>query len=361
MRAGLSPEIRKQVRPSVEHLDAYDPGFVPAKIVLSANENTHGMPKAVHQKVMDAIAQVPTNRYPDPLANKLRTAIAEWQGVKPEEVLVSNGGDESLFNLVLAYGGADHLTVNVSPTFSVYELYARMVECPVVNIERDPETFDVEVDQVAQAAKDASLVILCSPNNPTGNTIRQADVARVCEACPGLVLVDEAYIEFADAGVSAQPLLEDYDNLIILHTLSKAYCLAGGRVGYLLANEQILEALEAVRQPYSVNAFSQAAALTVVENREAFQPAIEDIKGERDQLIETLNDIEGIRTWPSQANFFCLRTVRAHQVWETLYDTYSILVRDFSAAPGLQDCLRISIGTHEEDEALVAALREIVG
>lgn len=360
MGKGLSPRVKALVRDTVAELDPYDPGFTPVRINLSANENTHGMPPEVRRSLTVSLSHVVENRYPSPLAPDLREALAEWHEVTPEQVLVSNGGDEALFNLFLAFGGPGHKMVNCPPTFSVYRLYAEMVETPVVDVPRDAETLLPDIDALAEAARDAHLVVLTSPNNPTGDCVAPADIARICEACPGIVLADEAYGEFAPAGTSAAPLLDEHDNLVILHTFSKALCLAGARIGYLLGAPDVLAALAAVRQPYSVNSFSQAAALAALHELGAFEPAIEDIVRERGWLAAELAEISGVRVWPSSANFLCVRVPDADRAWQELRDSHSILVRNFSSTPGLEGCLRITVGTHEENEAVVSALSEIV-
>ena len=160
--------------------------------------------------------------------------------------------------------------------------------------------------------------------------------------------------------MSAAPLLDECDNLIVLHTFSKALCLAGGRIGYLLGAPDVLDALVAVRQPYSVNSFSQAAALACLHELGAFDAAIDDIVKERGWLTEAISELPGVHVWPSSANFLCVRVPKAAEKWAALRDEFSILVRNFSAMPGLEDCLRITVGTHTENEAVVAALEALL-
>lgn len=352
--------IRALLRPSAAKLEPYDPAFTPSRINLSANENTYGLPPEVHRKLAQALAEVPTNRYPDPLSGDLRAAIASWHGVDPSQVCVGNGGDELLFNLFLAFGGSGHVMVNVPPTFTVYRLYAELLETRVVDVPRDPVTYEVDVDALVDAARGANLVVVTSPNNPTGNLMPVDAVARLCQACPGVVLADEAYMEFAEPADSAEPLLATYDNLVVLHTFSKAYCLAGVRVGYVLSSPGVIGALAAVRQPYSVSVLDQAAGLVLAGEREALAPTIATIKAERARLSRGLAALPGVTAWPSAANFVLVRLSQAHQARETLRDDYSILVRDFSQAPGLTDCLRITVGTPQENDAVVDALGQIL-
>lgn len=355
----LSSRVRRLVRPEIASLRPYDPNFTPCEINLSANENTYGLPGEVRTAIDEALAATATNRYPDPMANALRDQIASWHGVHRENVCVGNGGDELLFNLFLAFGGPGKCLVDCPPTFTVYDIYAKMVGTSVKKCWRDEDSYDVDMGALMMMAPKADLVIVTSPNNPTGNMIATEDVARLCEACPGIVLIDEAYAEFADEGTSCEKLLATHDNLVVLHTFSKAYCLAGVRVGYVLAAPDVIDVLAAVRQPYTVDVFAQATALAVGSMRGSFMGTIDQIRSERERLAGRLAAIEGVRVWPSQGNFLLVRMPYAGIVRRRLCEQYSILVRDFSSTMGLEDCLRITVGTPAENDELVTALERI--
>ena len=358
--AQLSDRVKALVQPHLRTLEPYDPNFTPTRVNLSANENTYDVPASARALIDEALAATPTNRYPDPMSNDLRDELAAWHGVSRENVIVGNGGDELLYNFLLAFGGPGRKLVNVPPTFSEYAFFASLTQTDVRDVWRDPETLLPQADELVAAAGEASLVILTSPNNPTGDVAPLELVARVCDACPGLVMVDEAYGEFAAAGTSAEALLAEYDNLLVLHTLSKAFALAGARCGYVIAAPDVIDALAAVRQIYSVNVLTQAAALAAVRARAEFDPTVEKIVSERSRLYESLARVEGVRVWPSEGNFILARMARASRVRERLRDECSILVRDFSYAPGLADCLRITVGTPEENNAVIDALAELV-
>lgn len=358
--AQLSDRIKVLVQPHLRTLEPYDPNFTPTRVNLSANENTYDVPAPARTLIDEALAATPTNRYPDPMSNDLRDELAAWHGVSRENVIVGNGGDELLYNFLLAFGGPGRTLVNVPPTFSEYAFFASLTQTGVRDVWRDPETFLPREDELVAAAGEASLVILTSPNNPTGDVAPLELVARVCDACPGLVMVDEAYGEFAEPGTSAEALLVEHDNLLVLHTLSKAFALAGARCGYVIAAPDVIAALAAVRQIYSVNVLTQAAALAAVRARAEFDPTVEKIVSERSRLYESLARVEGVRVWPSEGNFILARMAGASRVRERLRDERSILVRDFSYAPGLADCLRITVGTPEENDAVIEALAEIV-
>ena len=358
--AQLSDRVKALVQPHLRTLEPYDPNFTPTRVNLSANENTYDVPAPARALIDAALAATPTNRYPDPMSNDLRDELAAWHGVARENVIAGNGGDELLYNFLLAFGGPGRTLVNVPPTFSEYAFFASLTQTGVHDVWRDPETFLPQADELVAAAGEASLVILTSPNNPTGDVAALELVARVCDACPGLVMVDEAYGEFAAAGSSAEALLAEHDNLLVLHTLSKAFALAGARCGYVIAAPDVIDALTAVRQIYSVNVLTQAAALAAVRARAEFDATVEKIVSERSRLYESLARVEGVRVWPSEGNFILARMAGASHVRERLRDERSILVRDFSYAPGLADCLRITVGTPEENDAVIEALSEIV-
>ena len=353
----LSPRVQALVQPHLRDLDVYDPNFTPTRINLSANENTYDVPPAARAAIDEALAATHANRYPDPLSNELRDELAAWHGTDRAHVIVGNGGDELLYNFLLAFGGPGRTLAICPPTFSEYAFFASLTQTDVAEVWRDPETMLADGGALVDAAGKANLVILTSPNNPTGDLAPVALVRRLCEACPGLVMVDEAYGEFAAPGSSCESLLDACDNLVVLHTLSKAFALAGARCGYVLAAPDVVEALAAVRQLYSVNVLTQAAALTAVRLRGEFEPTVAAIVSERARVLAALRELT---VWPSEGNFLLVRVPGASEVRRRLRDEFSILVRDFSYAPGLADCLRVTVGTPEENDAVLAALGELL-
>lgn len=344
--------------PQLEGLVPYDPKYLPAEAMLSANENPCDIAGELREEIMREVGKVALNRYPDPLANDLRDLIAEANGLAREHVLVGNGGDELLFNLVLAWGGPGRKLLNMPPTFSVYAANARLTGTEVVNIPRNGDySIDEEavIERLAQG--DIDLAVVTSPNNPTGELARKEFVVRMLEASDALVMVDEAYFEFAHETVV--PLLAEHKNLIILRTFSKAYSLAGVRLGYVLAHADVIREFIKVRQPYSVDAVSQAIARVVFSNREAFEPGIEAIIAERARVFEALAAIPGVTPFPSDANYILFRMDGAAEAWDYLYDR-GVLIRDFSASAMLEGTLRVTIGTAGQNDAFLTALRDFV-
>ncbi len=358
----LSERMRGLVQPYLAGIEPYDPNFTPTRINLSANENTYPLPAGVREKIDAALAQTPLNRYPDPMSNELRDELAAWHGVARENICVGNGGDELLYNFLLAFGGQGRTLLNCPPCFSEYAFFASLAQAEVVDVWRDPETYLLDEEAVLAAAPQANMAIVTSPNNPTGDVLNLEFIERLCAACPGIVMVDEAYGEFAQMGASSIALLECCPNLVILHTLSKAFGEAGIRCGYVIAAPDIIEVFAAIRQIYSVNVLTQAAALAAVRARAEFRPVVDQVCLERDRMLAELPRIAGgrIRVWPSEGNFVLARIEGASRIRERLRDEHSILVRDFSYAPGLADCLRITIGTPDENNAVLAALAALL-
>lgn len=350
----------ERVRPALVGFEPYDPAFSPCEVNLSANENTHPLPGEVQKALEQAMLSTPLNRYPDPLANELRDVLAAWHGVGRQNLMVGNGGDEVLFNLLFAFGGPGRSLVVAPPCFEEYKNFAKMCETSVVEVWRKEEDFSIDADALVSAAKDAALVMITSPNNPTGDLVEPALVRRLLDETDALVLLDEAYVEFADTEASFVPWVHNNPRLMILRTLSKAFALAGLRCGYLIAHETVVNVLAAIRQIYSEDVIAQAVACAAVKSRGKIEPVVRSIVSERDRLFEGLCAIPGAHVWPSSANFLLVRMADAARVRARLRDEFSVLVRDFSYAPGLSDCLRITVGTPAENERLLAALAAIV-
>lgn len=336
----------------------YDPRYMPADHLLSANESPYNIPDEIRYIIRKKVKRLAYNRYPDPLANELRDLIAEANGLERENVIVGNGGDELLFNTALAFGGPGRKFLNLPPTFSVYEANALLTGTEVVRIPRLPNYRIDEMAVLTRVAEgDIDFIILTSPNNPTGQLVSDTFIKHLLESTDALVMVDEAYGEFART--TCRPLLQGHKNLVILRTFSKAFSCAGVRLGYLLGDAEVISEYAKVRQPYSVDAMSQLIGCTVFENRQLFSPGIQAIIEERDRVMEELATIEGVQAFPSDANFILVRVEQASEAWRKLYER-GVLVRDFSHTPMLEDCLRVSIGTPKENNALLKGLRKVL-
>ncbi len=285
-------------RPQVQSLTPYDPKYLSADMLMSANENPKDVDAAIRKEIEREVKAVKLNRYPDPLANRLRDMIAEANGLDRECVLIGNGGDELLFDTALAWGGPGRAFLNLPPTFSVYETNAHLTNTDVVNIPRIREQ-DFAIDEAAvldalrDPTRNITYAIITSPNNPTGLRARNDFIEEVLASTDALIMVDEAYFEFSRQSV--RWMLEAHKNLVILRTFSKAFSLAGVRIGYIFAHPEVIDVYKKVRQPYSVDAVSQAIGRVVYENRAVFEPGIQAIIEERKGVNEKLRKIPGVR------------------------------------------------------------------
>jgi histidinol-phosphate aminotransferase len=345
-------------REELETLTPYAAKLANAAIDLSANENPEDLPGELLDRIKSHMGEVSFNRYPDPMAEGLRGMIAQANGLEPGNILLGNGGDELILNMMLAWGGPGRRYLDLPPTFVMYGIDAHMTGTELVSVPRRDD-FTVDEDAVLEAvASGVDLVSVSNPNNPTGTLSPESFLMELLEATDAPVIVDEAYFEFSRHTMRHH--MPRHKNLVILRTFSKAFSLAGLRVGYLLAHEEVISELTKVRQPYSVDSFSQVAAAVVFRDRAVFESSIDAILRGRDRIGEGLGRLKDIELFPSEANFVLFRVPHAGTVWRDLLHDHSILIRDFSRTPGLEDCLRVTVGTPDQNEAFLAAMDEIM-
>ena len=343
-------------RPEIRALRPYQPAAAADGVRLNANE-------APWRQQWDT-TQRGLNRYPEPWPQKLAEALARLYEVDASQVAVTRGSDDAIDLLIRVFcrAGVDRIVV-CPPTFGMYRVAAQVQGAGVISIPlRAERDFALDTAAVVAAAGDgAKLIFLCSPNNPTGNSVPQQTVAELCAALSGtaLVVVDEAYIEFSEQA-SATRLLLEYPNLAVLRTLSKAHALAGARVGALLAAADVVELVRGVMPPYALPSLSIDAALGLAEADYAncIEDRIRQARSERTRLAAALAALPGVdRVWPSDGNYLLVRFADAAGVLEHAASR-AILLRDFSSQPELANCLRISIGDPVQNDALIAALEE---
>jgi histidinol-phosphate aminotransferase len=348
----------RQSRPQLEDLTPYDAKEIKAEVILASNENPNNLPGEILAKLSARLPEFRFNRYPDPTAHELRHLIADANGLEPENVLIGNGGDELIFDMLLAWGGPGRKLMDMPPTFSMYGIDAQVTGTEVVSIPR--LAADFSVDQKAVLARvdedDVDLVVIANPNNPTGGVTDESFLIDLLRSTDALVMVDEAYFEFSRQTMRQH--MTRCENLVILRTFSKAFSLAGLRVGYLLAHPDVVTEFMKVRQPYSVDSFSQWVAGHVFRERMVFEQGIRDIVRGRDTVLHGLSMLPEVTVFPSEANFVLFRVEHAAALWRDLLHNHSVLVRDFSRAPGLEDCLRVSIGTDEENRRFLSAMED---
>jgi histidinol-phosphate aminotransferase len=331
---------------------------VAVEVRLNTNESPFPPPAGWRQALLAEIDAIEYNRYPDRGAWGLRKALADLHGVVPEAVFCANGSNEVLQSLCLAYGGPGRRAVTFEPTYALHSHIAHLTGTAVAEFERRADfTLDAAVVAAALDSAQPDITFLCSPNNPTGGADAPAVVASALAAAPGLVVVDEAYGQFADW--SAIDLVADDLPLVVTRTYSKTWAMAAVRLGYLVGPPAVVEILERVVLPYHLDAMKQAAGRLALRFTDEMEQRVATIVGERERLLAALGRL-GMTTWPSQANFILWRPpADAAVVWRGLLD-HSVLVRDCSTWPRLEGCLRVTVGTPEENGRFLAALEAVL-
>ena len=327
-------------------------------VSLNVNENTHRIPEEVAIDVVGAIAAslIDINRYPDREFLELRSALANYlgDGLKQENLWAANGSNEVLLQIFQAFGGPNRKALGFGPTYSMYSLLALTSGTAYVDAKR-AEKFELTPELVVKAIEKEkpAIVLLCSPNNPTGTPLSLSVIEAAYEATDGVVVVDEAYAEFS-AGESATSLLKDRPRLLISRTMSKAFAFAGARLGYLAADTGAIEALRLVRLPYHLSAFTQAAATAALRHAGLMLKTVDDIRYQRDRLTVELAEM-GFEVFRSEANFVLFAGLKdSAEAFEQLLGL-GILVRNV----GIPNTLRVSAGTEEETTAFLEAARDL--
>ena len=348
----MTPE--KLVRPEILALKAYHVADAAGMVKLDAMENPYPLPPAMRRELAEVLSRVELNRYPEPSGRELRALIARKMALPPGmELLLGNGSDDLIQIVTLALARPGAVMMYPAPTFVMYSMNAVLSGMKAVPVPlREDFSFDAGAFIARMRAERPALVYIAYPNNPTGVLYPEEDVVRVIEACEGLVVIDEAYHVFA--GRTFMPHLDKYKNLAVLRTVSKLG-LAGIRLGYLAGRPEWIAELNKVRQAYNVNVLTQAAALFVLERLEVLEEQAARIRLERERLKQELVKLKGLSVFPSEANFFLVRVPDADRTFEALR-RQGVLVRNLH--PGLQDCLRVTVGTPDENRVLLTALRE---
>jgi histidinol-phosphate aminotransferase len=347
----------RHIKPAVRALHAYTLSARTAAVKINQNENPRDLPAALKRRILDEALARPWNRYPEFDPRELLEALGRFARWRADGILAGNGSNELIEAVLMVTVGPGTPVVIPDPTFSLYALLTGILGGEAVRVPLGP-AFEYDADALLRAQREraATVVIVCSPNNPTGSALPPKDVARLCEVADALVVVDEAYHEFS--GQSVVPLLHDQSNLIVLRTFSKAMGMAGLRVGYLLASPELVAEVNKARLPYNLNVFSQAAALAVLGEPGLVADGVAGLVRARDALFRDLAALPGVRPYPSRANFilFALEGHAPAAVFRALQEE-GVLVRDVSGSPRLAQCLRVSVGTDDENAAFLSALR----
>jgi histidinol-phosphate aminotransferase len=349
----------EKIKPAVRAITAYTLAPYRASIKINQNENPFDIPDEIKQEVARRIAGRAWARYPDFVPSRLLDALAAFAGWKAEGTLAGNGSNELIqASLMVAVSAGTRVLIS-EPTFTLYRQIVTVLGGEVLSVPLTaPFQFDVDCISERAVRDRADVIILCSPNNPTGCRIATDDLLRLGRAFDGLIIVDEAYHEFS--GQTVVPLLRELPNLIVLRTFSKAMAMAGLRVGYLLASPELAREVHKATLPYNLNFFSATAAEVACERYDLLRPRIELIVSERERLLKRLAAIPGLEPVPSSANFMIARaTLPPRKIFEELV-ARDILVRDVSKYPMLSEYFRLSVGLVEENDRLISALEEVM-
>ncbi len=342
--------IQNLIRPTIKALKPYSSardefhGVTDNMVFLDANENPfdNGV-----------------NRYPDPQQSTLKSILSDIKGVSAKNILLGNGSDEVLDLIYRAFcePKVDNV-ITLPPTYGMYEVLANLndIEIKTVNLSHD---FQPKVDAILNASNETSkLLFLCSPNNPTGNSFKTKDVEQLLNSFNGIVVIDEAYIDFSEEK-SWIARLEEFPNLIVTQTLSKAYGMAGIRLGICYASAEIASVLNTIKAPYNVNELTQQKAIEQLSIKDLAKNQIAAILKERDCLISKLNTIDFVlKIYPSDANFILVKVDDASKRYNQLIEK-GIVIRNRTAQPGCENCLRLTVGTVDENEKLIKELLSI--
>ncbi|PYS23182.1 MAG: histidinol-phosphate transaminase [Acidobacteria bacterium] len=347
------------IKPSVRELRAYTLSPHRATVKINQNENPWDVPARIKQETERRLSERKWSRYPDFVPIALHERLATFSNWTAAGVLAGNGSNELIQALLMVTVGQGKRVLISEPTFTLYRQIATVLDGEVLSVPLN-ESLEYDPDRLRSAVADSKpdVTIICSPNNPTGCLIDDDDLGDLLNASNGFVVVDEAYHEFSEHSVVS--LLKDHPNLIVLRTFSKAMAMAGLRVGYLLAAPELTREIGKALLPYNLNVISQTAAEVAIEFYEAeVRPLVRAIIVERDRLFTELENIDGLAPVKSNANFIVVRSrISPREVFDQLLKR-DILIRDVSGYPMLSDYFRVSVGTPEENDKLIAALRDI--
>ncbi|MBV8980429.1 MAG: histidinol-phosphate transaminase [Acidimicrobiia bacterium] len=348
-----------KLRDDLGTLEGYHSPQVDVAVRLNTNESPYPPPDAWREALLDELRGTAFHRYPERDALELRRAIGALHGVDPEQVLAANGSNEVIQALCLAFGGPGRKAAVFRPTYLMHSHIARITGTEVVEGERD-ETFALDMTELDRLVgnEQPAITFLCSPNNPTGRLEPPEAIERVLSLGAGLVVVDEAYGQFAPG--SAVDQIEDGKPLVVIRTFSKTWSMAAARLGYLVGPPEIITAVEAVLLPYHLDAMKQAAGRLALRFRAEMDSRVSTIVEERGRLVAGLGELP-VDVWPSAANFilFRPRAKDGDKVWQELVER-SVLVRNCANWPRLEGCLRVTVGTAEENDAFLSALGEVL-
>ncbi len=351
------------IKPSVRALETYavkGKTLQPGLIKLNQNENPFDVPDEIKRELTEEFLKSSWNRYPDVFPAELLHALSSFVHHPVEGIIAGNGSNELMYTILMATVSRGTKVLIPSPSFFLYEKAVKVFDGDVVSVMmKDDLSFPSEEILGSARKEKPAVIVLVSPNSPTGQSISVDDVENILTGTSSLVLVDEAYIEFSEKR-SVQSLLEKHDRLIVLRTFSKAFSMAGLRIGYLLARPALCAELLKPKIPFTVNAFSASVAMKLMERKEIVDERIAFIKNQKKILFNALRSINGVEVFSSDTNFFIFKTRHdAGSLFHRLLQR-NVLVRDVSSYPMLERTLRVNVGTEEENQTFLAVLQELL-
>ena len=346
-----------QIKKSVLKLPTYE---VPqkARIKLNQNESPYDIPAEYKKEILNRLKKSSWNRYPSGNTEELKIALSDYTDYPSQGIIIGNGSNEMILATFLAICDKGDSITLISPGFAIYPYCAKILNLDITEIPLQND-FSFNTKALCKQAHKTKVMLFASPNNPTGTAIGISAIEEIIKINHCLVVVDEAYFEFY--GLTAQKLLDKYRNLLILRTFSKAFGLAGVRLGYLIGNKEVVSQIEKAKLPFSVGIFQQVAAEFLLGHKRFVQSVVNKITEEREKIFKELNNMTGVKPTPSRANFilFGLKNHCALEVFQALYKK-GILVRRFNH-PDLNNMLRVTIGKPVENEVFLEVLRQICG
>ena len=358
----LKEKVARLVRPEVLDISAYHVQPAAGLLKLDAMENPYTWPLELQRVWADKLREVPLNRYPDAAAEPLKSKLRAAFGIPDDmALLLGNGSDEIIQIIIMALARPEAVVAAPEPTFVMYRNLALALNADFAGVPLKPVDFSLDEQAMLDVIRERqpAVTFLAWPNNPTGNLFDEAAVTRIIEASPGLVVVDEAYFPFARK--TFMDRLPDYDNLLVMRTLSKQG-LAGLRLGFLAGRPEWLEEFDKLRLPYNINTLTQMSVAFILDHKDVLDDQATLIRQEREVLLQDLQSTPGVTAWPSASNFILIRTESrpGPEVYAALKEQ-GVLIKDLhGSSPLLENCLRVTVSTPEENGRFLAALRQLL-
>lgn len=351
-------DIKSLVTKEVASLTPYSPDIVDVPIKIDAMEMPYLLSESLRGKVTDALNKAEINRYPDPDIRKVKEGLSALTGITTDRMIVGNGSDELIQLIFTACGGGGGKVLFPAPTFGMYKIIAVPLKMSAIAVPlKDDWSLDEDAFIEAIKKERPAIIILANPNNPTGNYFGEETIRRILDTAEGVVVVDEAYYNFSKK--TSLNLIDEYPNLIVLRTLSKIG-MAGLRVGFMLGSKELMAEIGKIRLPYNINLLSQIAAEVILDNMAEVDRNVDKVIESRERLFKSMQSIPNITPYPSETNFILFRTEKeAGAIHRGLIEK-GILIRNLSDNNRLKNCLRVTIGTEEENDAFLDLLTELV-